>query len=660
MPPISRRDLLGLLALAGLYPQAKPRRPAVDVHRQLLDLAARQEEQRRERFRAVKSTAELEALQRSLREAFLGLHDGLPTASGPPPMRTTGRLKGDGYVVEKLVFESFPGYFVSALLYRPEPGGAAAPGVLGPCGHSTVGKAHDSYQTLHINLAKRGFVVLTYDPVGQGERSQYWDVKRGRSRFDLSCGEHCVLGNPLYLLGTNLARYRIWDAIRALDLLAALPGVDPSRLGCVGNSGGGTLTSYLAAIDSRVRVPVIGCYITTLPRRMANRVQEDPSADPEQDPAGFVSRGIDHAGLLALMVPRPTLICAAQLDFFPIEGTRESHAEAKKLYRVAGAEERIGLVEAPQKHGLSQPLREATYAWFDRWLSARDGGRPAKEVAVTPRPAKDLLVCPDGQVSVSFRSRPLLPLALEDFRSRGKRPRVPLKDLLRSNLDGVDFRLTEIAAGTREDAPLILCINGNEAPDWAREQALLDALAKRGNAVKTLDPRGVGRLRVALPSRGSDYADPLSGVEENLAYNAFLVGESLLGMRVADVLAAVAELSEAPGRRPIVLCGRRDSALVACLAAALEPRIARVAIEGALLTFLPLFAADGPAINAASMLPGMLRDYGDIPDVLAEISPRQVFAAAPRGTLGRPLPSVQVTDARFTAEPKRLLDWLAG
>ena len=214
MPPISRRDLLGLLALAGLYPQAKPRQLGVDVHRQLLDLAARQEEQRRKRFHAVKSATDLESLQRSLREAFLGLHDGLPTASGPPPMRTMGRLESDGYVVEKVVFESFPGYFVSALLYRPEPGGAAAPGVLGPCGHSPVGKAHDSYQILHINLAKRGYVVLTYDPVGQGERSQYWDVKRGRSRFDLSCGEHCVLGNPLYLLGTNLARYRIWDAIR--------------------------------------------------------------------------------------------------------------------------------------------------------------------------------------------------------------------------------------------------------------------------------------------------------------------------------------------------------------------------------------------------------------------------------------------------------------
>jgi hypothetical protein len=176
--------------------------------------------------------------------------------------------------------------------------------------------------------------------------------------------------------------------------------------------------------------------------------------------------------------------------------------------------------------------------------------------------------------------------------------------------------------------------------------------------VKILDPRGVGLLRVALQSRGGSYADPLSGVEENLAYNAFLVGESLLGMRVADVLAAVAELSSAPGRRPIVLCGRRDSALVACLAAALEPRIDRVAVEDALFSLLPLFEAEGRAINAASILPRMLRDFGDIPDVLAEVAPRKVLAAAPRGTLGRPLPSVRVIDEPFTTDPGRFLDWL--
>src|ERR671930_205422 len=101
----------------------------------------------------------------------------------------------------------------------PNPGGGRRPGILSPCGHSAAGKAAGPYQVLHVNLAKRGHVVLTYDPVGQGERSQFWDAARNRSRFNLTCGEHAVLGNPLYLLGTSLARYRIADGLRAIDYL---------------------------------------------------------------------------------------------------------------------------------------------------------------------------------------------------------------------------------------------------------------------------------------------------------------------------------------------------------------------------------------------------------------------------------------------------------
>src|SRR5204863_5898000 len=135
--------------------------------------------------------------------------------------------------------------------------------------------------------------------------------------------------------------------------------VNAKRIGCVGNSGGGTLTAYIAALDPRVLVAVPGCYITTLLRRMGNRIERDPDADPEQDIFGFVSEGIDHAGLLALRVPRPTLLASAQFDFFPIEGARESFAEAKKLYQVAGVPQRVAMAEAAEKHGLSLPLRRA-------------------------------------------------------------------------------------------------------------------------------------------------------------------------------------------------------------------------------------------------------------------------------------------------------------
>ncbi len=660
----SRREFLelalagpaGLAAVAAMA--AEPDTRPVDVHQQLLEMAARQEEARRARFAAVTSPDDLLSLQSSLRDAFLRLLGGLPTKPGIPAARKTGTIEADDYIVEKLVFESFPGYFVPALLYKPKRIVSPLPGVLSPCGHSTTGKAAGPYQILHINLAKRGYVVLTYDPVGQGERSQFWDAQNGRSRFNLSCGEHAVLGNPLYLLGTSLARYRIWDGMRGLDYLISLPEVDASRIGCVGNSGGGTLTAYIAALDPRVSVAAIGCYITTLRRRMGNRIQQDPDADPEQDIFGFLSDGIDHAGLLAMRVPRPTLMATARFDFFPVEGARESFDDAKRLYELAGVGDRIKRVEAAEKHGLSAPLRLAVYEWFGRWLSGSPQAAPASEFPVKPRPVQQLLVCSEGQVNHTYRSRALLPMALEEFESKKRPSKIPLRELLRLDPDFAGPMISEIAAGSSLNRTIVLCINGNDTDDWRQEPKFLDGLLRRGLAVAVVDPRGVGRNRTPLTVPGRDYADPLVGVEENIAYNAFLVGKSLLGMRVTDVLAAVRKIGDHHKARRVVLCARRDAALIACFAASADPTIDMVATEDMILSFRPLFGADGSPINAASILPGLLQRFGDIVQVLAEIAPRRILIAAGVGGESRDNPTVRAVPGRFSQDPRILTDWI--
>jgi hypothetical protein len=297
------------------------------------------------------------------------------------------------------------------------------------------------------------------------------------------------------------------------------------------------------------------------------------------------------------------------------------------------------------------------YAWFERWLNSRDVGAELDEVAVEPRAAKELQVTADGQVNVSLRSRHLLPLALEEFGKRAKPARRPLRELLRPDPELADFRVTEVAAG-REGGTLVVLVNGNEARGWQDEKEFLAALGKRGLAVAVADPRGVGPLRPDLAVKGHDYADPLCGVEENVAYNAFLVGKSLLGMRVTDVLAAVRKLIEKAKPARMVLGGRADAALVACLAAAVEPAVTHVAAEGLPLSLLPLFEPEGRPVNAASILPGLLRDFGDVADILAEIAPRKVLAAAGVGALARRVPSVEVTDRGFVQNPAVLLDWL--
>jgi pimeloyl-ACP methyl ester carboxylesterase len=204
----------------------------------------------------------------------------------------------------------------------------------------------------------------------------------------------------------------------------------------------------------------------------------------------------------------------------------------------------------------------------------------------------------------------------------------------------------------------VVCVNGNESRPWQEEKAFLQALGKRGHAVVVVDPRGVGSLRPNLSVRGHDYADALVGVEENLAYNAFLVGKSLLGMRVTDVQTAVRKLAAQTKRARIVLCGRRDAALVVCLTAAIDPSVTHVAMEQVPLTYLRYFDPVGRPINAASILPSLLRDYGDLDQVLAAIAPRKMLSAAGLGKLARPLPTLQQAEGLFTQNPGMLTDWL--
>src|SRR5262249_16863750 len=236
--------------------------------------------------------------------------------------------------------------------------------------------------------------------------------------------------------------------------------------------------------------------------------------------------------------------------------------------------------------------------------------------------------------------------------------RTPLAELLRLDPKEADYRIFEIAAGKPADQTLVVCVNGNESRPWQEEKAFLQALKERGHAVVVIDPRGVGSLRPKLRGKGHDYADPRAGVEENLAYNAFLVGKSLLGMRVTDVQTAVRKLAGQTKRPRILLCGRRDAALVACLTAAIEPGVTHVAMEQMPLTYRWYFDPTGRPINAASVLPSLLRDYGDIDQVLAAIAPRRMLSAAGLGETTQRLSTLQQAEGLFTENPALLTDWL--
>ena len=177
------------------------------------------------------------------------------------------------------------------------------PVVLVSSGHSRTAKTAEYNQRFGIALARHGMAALCYDPIGQGERSQILDGD-GRPRFTSTTQEHFLIGVGSILVGTNTARYRIWDAIRAIDYVAGHPDLDPKRIGFTGCSGGGTLTSYVMALDERVACAAPACYLTTF-RRLIETIGPQ---DAEQNIFGQLALGLDQPDYILLRAPRPTLI----------------------------------------------------------------------------------------------------------------------------------------------------------------------------------------------------------------------------------------------------------------------------------------------------------------------------------------------------------------
>ncbi|OYW09034.1 MAG: hypothetical protein B7X34_07495, partial [Acidobacteriia bacterium 12-62-4] len=355
-------------------------------------IAQQQLAKRREVVAQLKTPAEIRAYGQQVREKLLRWIGGLPTERTPLNVQRTGRIEHADYRVEKIIFESQPGFFVTASLYIPTNRPGPFPAIVQPTGHSLTAKARELYQSLSIGFAKYGFVVLTYDPLGQGERRIFFDRDLGDSKVGGTTVEHQMVGIQSLLGGESLARLMIWDGMRALDLLASLPEVDPKRLGVAGCSGGGTLTAYLAALDPRVQAAAPACYISSWQEQLGGTGPQDA----EQQFPDQLRDGFDHGDFLIAAAPKPYLIASTTEDFFPLAGARRTFEEAKAIYNRFGAEDKIAWFTAPGGHGMRADTRGAIYAWMRKWLQNTPG--PAPEPRFTVELEEDLNASPTGQV----------------------------------------------------------------------------------------------------------------------------------------------------------------------------------------------------------------------------------------------------------------------
>jgi dienelactone hydrolase len=314
------------------------------------------------------------------RAAYLREHVLASAGLLPMPERTPlhsevfGELKHDGYSVSKVYFESLPGFFVTGNLYRPA-GDGPFPAVLSPHGHWPYGRLENtplvSAPGRAINLARQGFVVFTYDMIGYNDSRQL---------------THTFGGPRESLWGLSLGGLQLWNSIRSLDFLESLPYVRRDALAATGESGGGTQTFLLAAVDDRVAVAA--------PVNMISLEMQGGCLC--ENPPGL-RLDTTNVEIAATIAPRPLLMVSATGDWTAHTMEREFPA-VRSLYALAGAADRVHAVRVQAEHNYNRESREAMYAWMARWLQNAPPDAVRAERAFTPDPLNDLLV---------FHQRPL-------------------------------------------------------------------------------------------------------------------------------------------------------------------------------------------------------------------------------------------------------------
>ncbi len=589
----------------------------------------------------IASAAELEARNRRVRELMRGMIHGLPERN-PLGARTVKQFDRKGYRVENVMFQSRPGFWVTGNLYIPTVGNGPFPGIISPCGHYADARMNPEYQSAYINLALGGFVVLAFDPIGQGERRQYWNPDTDVTEVGGATTEHSMVGHLLFLVGEDLTHYRVWDGMRAVDYLLTRPEVDRERIGCAGHSGGGTLTRFIAALDERVKVAVInqGGTANRWPVEYGANARIGPS-DVEQNLFPGAKLGVDHVDMQVAVAPRPLLVLIE--NYYP--RFNEAVERIRSRYALLGAADRFAAEEATDPHAWTPKLRIATTRWFSRWFYGKPG--PDKEPEFEVESAQQLYCTAKGSVRYSGVGKTIFTLVREKaaLLPPAGLTRERLRELLRLPAYAGDLGVRELVRTERKGYTIekleFLSEPGIYVPVWAfvparrdvskaavlwvdergkqaegMEFGLLEKMAREGRVVIAMDVRGVGETRPAHPpasDRGTEFGH-LFDVDTALTYLGWYVDRPLLGMRVFDVMRGVQYAMSRADVKELEAVGRGAGALWTLMAAVFEPRIRALRAERMLASYKTLAEADRYTHGASCLLKdGLL--YGDLPQI---------------------------------------------
>lgn len=624
----------------------------------------RVEKQAEQRRAALKTRADAEEYVREVQEKIQQSFGPWPTRTPLKP-RITGIVERDAYTIEKVIFESRPNFLVTANLYIPKGRAFPLPGVVGTCGHSSNGKAAEAYQGFAQGLARQGYVALIYDPIGQGERLQYPD-KNLKSKIGVGVREHLYAGNQQFLVGEFFGSWRAWDGIRALDYLLTRKEVDTKHIGVTGNSGGGTMTTWLCGVERRWTMAAPSCFVTTFSRNLENELP----ADTEQCPPRALALGLDHCDFLAAMAPKPVIILAKEKDYFDVRGTEEAYNRLKRLYKLLGAENNIQLFVGPGYHGYSQDNREAMYRWFNRvtgiskiqrepelviekdetlWCAPRGqvcelDSRPIYSFTkaksqVLAKKRRSNLSTPElkRRIVKTLRLRELGKLRsdkpipeyriLRNWRRRGypKRYWVTYTVETEPGIHAIVYRLCDerlMSRPPKGPKRAILYIAHHSSDAELRDEPLIAELLKDepDSAFYACDVRGIGESRPNTCNQDS-FLDPY-GSDYFYAIHSIMLDRPYIGQKTYDVLRVLHWL-KGNGHNEVHIVGKGWGALPATFAAVLSDQVKQITLKNALTSYSDIAESETYAWPLSALVPNILKLF-DLPDCYSALREKKL------------------------------------
>jgi hypothetical protein len=562
-----------------------------------------------------------------------------------------------------VIFESRPGFQVAANLYIPKGNQLPLPALIIACGHDDAGKF--PYQILS-GITQLGYILLVFDPIGQGERLQYL-TSDFKPRHGIGVSEHIYAGNQMFLVGETISSWFTWDAIRAVDYLCSRPEVDTKHIGMGGVSGGGTQTAWICGVDPRITMAAPSCWVTTFRRNLEN---EEP-ADTEQCPRYALSLGLDHSDFIAAMAPKPVILLPQEKDFFDIRGTEESFVRLQNLYKLLGAKQNIEIFVGPGAHSYPKATREAMYNTFN---SATKVSRTNIEPQLEIEKNETLCCTPYGQVGgsgshtiFSFTKELSASLRVNRGNVSGEKLIMNVLDVLKiPKYEGIpDFRIlrplntrhypkesastyaVETEPGIQaivyrlNDTILysrpphgfkraLLYISHQSADDEMRREPFFSELIRDepDSAIFACDVRGIGESKPNTTNKsflepyGSDYFYAIHSIMLNYPYS---------GQKTFDILRVIDWLKSF-GHNQIHLVARGWGAIPATFAALLSDTVVQVSLKNSLTSYSDIAESEDYNWPLECFVPGVLKVF-DLPDCYRALETKKLKQIEPWGAL---------------------------